>query len=189
MGRWDRLHELVLRFPGAAVLVVHHFGKRQGVDTGWDAPWLQPEQREADVGIFLENGQNQRSHRRRILLLRLLVRHPAADRLAESHGQGHRVYVNQETFKMTTTGFVVRVEDTSTRGKVLELIKQSGEDGIAFKDIAKELGVSDETVRRYIRELQDRNMPITEEGGKGQKPKIYRWVGKQEKETAAPETP
>ncbi|WP_026486651.1 HTH domain-containing protein [Caldanaerobius polysaccharolyticus] len=68
---------------------------------------------------------------------------------------------------MTTTGFVVRVEDTSTRGKVLELIKQSGEDGIVFKDIVQELGVSEETVRHYIREIQDRNMPITEEGGKG----------------------
>ncbi len=109
---------------------------------------------------------------------------PLTDSRGRVTDRAIEVYVNQETFKMTTTGFVVRVEDTSSRGKVLELIKQSGEDGIAFKDIAKELRVSDETVRRYIRELQDRNMPITEEGGKGQKPKIYRWVGKQEKETA-----
>ncbi|GAW92747.1 regulatory protein DeoR [Calderihabitans maritimus] len=31
-------------------------------------------------------------------------------------------------------------------------------------------------------------MPITEEGGKGQKPKIYRWVGKREKDTIVTET-
>jgi len=43
---------------------------------------------------------------------------------------------------------------------VLELIKQSCEGGIAFKEIVQELGVSEETVRRYIRELQDRSLFI-----------------------------
>jgi transposase-like protein len=95
------------------------------------------------------------------------------------------VYVNLETFKMNTTCFVVNVQDTSTRGKVLELIKQAGQDGIAFQDIAQELNVSQETVRKYIREFQEREMSITEEGGKGQKPKILRWVDdKKENETA-----
>lgn len=185
---WDRLHELVLRFPDAAVLVVHHFGKRQGVDTGWDAfRGSSRSSGEADVGIFLEKtDKTNEATGDRILYLRLDGRDipPLTDSRGRVTDRAIEVYVNPETFKMTTTGFVVRVEDTSTRGKVPELIKQSGENGIAFKDIVQELGVSEETVRRYIRELQDRNMPITEEGGKGQKPKIYRWVGKQEKDTA-----
>jgi len=81
-----------LRFPDAAVLVVHHFGKRQDVGTGWDA----------------------------------------------FHGSSR----------------------SSGEADVLELIKQSGEGGIAFKEIVQELGVSDETVRRYIRELQERSLFI-----------------------------
>lgn len=168
---WDRIHELVLRFPEAAVLVVHHFGKRQGVDTGWDAfRGSSQSAGEADVGIFLEKTDKiNEATGDRTLYLRLDGRDipPLTDSRRRVTDRAIEVYVNPETFKMTTTGFVVRGEDTSTRGKVLGLIKQSGEDGIAFKDIVQELGMSEETVRCCIRELQNRNMPITEEGGKG----------------------
>ena len=186
---WDRIHELVLRFPDAAVIVIHHFGKRQGVDTGWDA--FRGSSRsggEADVGIFLEKtGKFNDATGDLILNLRLDGRDipPLTDSRGRTTNKAIEVYVNLETFKMKTTCFVVNVQDTSTKGKVLELIKQAGQDGIAFQDIVRELSVTDETVRRNIREFKERNMPITEEGGKGQKPKILRWVGyKKENETA-----
>jgi len=110
---WDRLHELVLRFTDAAVLVVHHLGKRQGVDTGWDAfRGSSRSSGEANVGIFLEKtDKTKQATGDHILLLRLEGRDipPLTDSRGRVTDRAVEVYGNQQIFKMTTTGFVVRV--------------------------------------------------------------------------------
>jgi hypothetical protein len=178
---WDAIHNLTVRFPRMAVIIVHHF-KKGDADVGWDS--FRGSSRsagEADLGLMIKRDRNATTLTEAVVTMTIDGRDIPAVSAGEGKLNEIRIFINTE--KWTIESGDLRVIDAaedakirSIENQIVQFIMKSGSKSV--KELSEQFGIVDHKLNRIMRDLANQGALVREKETSSDNANGWRYVYK-----------